>query len=805
MVARLWALILALSMMVPPSLALGQSQETGTVIVTVTDAATGKPIDNADVFLLGGDTPQNSLTNAKGLLIFDGLQPAIYRVEVEADAYKSSQSTDVEVGEGQRVDVAVKMAAAVKTIASVVAHSTTSVSVESVDQNSAQLKVSESLSDALNKIAGVTVDTNLYGSDSAFNISLRGADSSRTSYSINGMHVGGAAAQEVGGFSDLFSGAGVDFSPTAMSTAGNINFYTIQPTKLWNYSFTGLVGNYSNTLGAWSLTGGTGKAAFAVEHTAGGRDFPLNGMYYADQTGSAYVHQGGNSRIANMFKTSIALSPVSNLKYTLMSGTNHQSYICSSDTTLLPCSTGPGNDMRGRNTVYTLAFSSLAGHLQYNLFTNRGHFSFNESEPNLSFNGKRMPSYGSSAYPFHNFGTYASATARRHTLSGGFYAETDSSTSTNTFNVTQTVSSTRNNRNSSIWFSDRVKANDKLAVNYNVSQASGTGAGTSLEFDPSVTWQPKTADVFEASIGVGSAEPSWGTGNIGDAASGQYDCHNGSVYIEGPSDQAVKQSSLQYSFSWRHTIKHGFISASVYRNNFGGQTLRAGVPFDGEPPSLFPNGPASYLNQIEEIWSEPTVCGASPFDPSRVYISQSISGINQVSQGLDVSGQIPLGRNVIAVPSYAVTNSYISSLDPRLAATGSYYAVGAQLPHVPLHTANIAIDGHLTHSAMEWVFDAQYTSANNGNNLPPHTIYNAGLLWSTRRGTIRLLEANIFGTGTGLFTTYQGVNPMPLQGGGSFAYATTPLPPRSFTVQYQVRWHQHESPKPKGGNAKPVH
>jgi hypothetical protein len=38
---------------------------------------------------------------------------------------------------------------------------------------------------------------------------------------------------------------------------------------------------------------------------------------------------------------------------------------------------------------------------------------------------------------------------------------------------------------------------------------------------------------------------------------------------------------------------------------------------------------------------------------------------------------------------------------------------------------------------------------------------------------------------------------MPLQGGGTFAYATTPLPPRSFTVQYQVRWHQHQAPPKK--------
>lgn len=37
---------------------------------------------------------------------------------------------------------------------------------------------------------------------------------------------------------------------------------------------------------------------------------------------------------------------------------------------------------------------------------------------------------------------------------------------------------------------------------------------------------------------------------------------------------------------------------------------------------------------------------------------------------------------------------------------------------------------------------------------------------------------------------------MPVGGGGTFAYATTPLAPRGITLQYDVRWKQHSS-KPK--------
>ncbi len=91
--------------------------------------------------------------------------------------------------------------------------------------------------------------------------------------------------------------------------------------------------------------------------------------------------------------------------------------------------------------------------------------------------------------------------------------------------------------------------------------------------------------------------------------------------------------------------------------------------------------------------------------------------------------------------------------------------------------------------------DAQFTSANNPQNLPGYTTYSAGLVVHALRGSLEILESNIFGNHTGLFTTYQGVNPLAVQGGGTFAYATTPLAPRTFTVEYDVRWHQHEKAK----------
>ena len=785
------AVVCVLTLSFVPCAARAQSVQNGDIVVVVTDAATKKPIDNAQVFLLGGDQPESSLTNAKGLLVFQRVQPGAYRVEVKAGGYADSDSAEADVGEGQRVDVIVALVPSMRTIARVVARPSVSVTTQDVTADGPERLVSKSLLDALGKIAGVDIQDDLYGSDSAFNISLRGADASMTGYSIDGVQVRGAASQAMSGFQDLFGGAFVDFSPTAGAPGGTVGFFTAQPTKLLSYHFTGLVGNDGNTLGTWTASGGAGKAAFVLEHSAGGADLPLNGQFFADASGKAYVHQGGFSRRADIFKAAFTLSPVTSVKYSLLGGSNSRADICASYTTLLPCAYGAADTMRSSNMMQTLSLSSLAGHLQYNLFFNRFDFHSENSDPNRAVNGVPSPYYSTGSYPSWSAGIFTSSSARRHTISGGAYASEDGGSFTSTYNTSTTTSTSRDERYANIWLRDSVKSNDKLALNYSISHVSGTGAGSNLQLDASTTWQPRTADVLTLGVGFGSAEPAPPLGSVvGDALTAQYDCYNGSVFVNGPADEATKQSRLQYNAGWRHTWKRGQFNVNVYRNQFDGQGLFASVPFAAEPPSIFPGGPAAYLSSLQQVWSQPTVCGSTPFDPARVYVSQYVSGLNQIDQGFTLSGRFIASRNVELLPNYSVTSAALSSLDPRLAFPGSYYTPGTQLSHHPLRTAGLTMLAAMPRRRMEWALNAQFTAANNWQNLPAYTIYNAGLVVQLERGTLRFFAGNLFGTHTGLFSTYEGVNPMPVQGGGAFAIATTPLAPRSFTVQYDLRWQQ---------------
>jgi hypothetical protein len=787
-----------------------QTLEAGAIVVTVTDVNTGKPIDNAQVFLLGGDSPESSLTNVKGVLVFENVQPGSYHVRVDAPGYEQT-NTAVEVGEAQRARVSVALApsAQLKTIASVVSKaSVVNVNIENINSESAQRRVSQTLSDALNKLAGVSVDSDLYGAGSSFNVSLRGADSSQTGYSVDGIRIPGAAGQAISGAQDLFTGASVNFAPSAGNNAGTINFNTLQPSKLWTYGFNGALGNYSRTLGAWSATGGFGKASFAFAHSGGGQVGALNGAVFQDQSGATYMHSGGFSRNADLVKVALALSPVSTFKYALIGSVFNSTNICASATTMLPCSYGPNNVSRSENEFQTLGFASLLGHVQFNTDTAFGKTKIIGAEPSRAVNGVIIPSFSESAVPFASFDLRFSSTARRHTLTGGFFEGSQNSTFTSTFSGPgpQTVRSEILTRYATAYLSLRTKASEKLTFQHEISQSSATNSAPAFEIYEDLTWTPSTSDVIEGGFGVGGAS---GFGafspTLGDAVSADYDCFNHSVFVQGPSDQPGPQSALTYNLAWRHTLRGGFVNVSLYRNHFVGQNQRGAVPIGAEPSSLFPGGSLSdYLASVQQVWSNPAVCGSAPFDPGGVYVSQTLSGLSEVTQGFSLTGEIPLGKDLIVFPTYATTNVYYSELDPRLLGPNSYYGIGTQVPRIPLHKAGLIIDGIVPHTPLEWLADAEFTSANNQQNLPAYTIYNAGLVVKLPRGSLSVLAANILGTQSALFATYQGVNPMPLQGGGTFAFSTIPLPPRSLTLQYQIRWKQHFQPPPPLASPKPA-
>ncbi|MFN2528984.1 MAG: carboxypeptidase regulatory-like domain-containing protein [Candidatus Baltobacteraceae bacterium] len=772
--------------------ARAQSLTPSDIAITVRDAATSAPIDNAEVFLLGNGNSQSSLTDADGKLLFANVQPGIYRIAVQHAGYLRSEIAEFEVGQSSRVTIVAKLVSTLKEIATVTAHGSVSINQESLGADSAERKVSQSLKDALGRLAGVSIDDSNY-ENAAFNISLRNHDSSQTGTSIDGMSVSGPAAQALGAAQDLFTGATVNFSPTAGYLGGNVNFQTLQPTKTRTFNALGTIGNLGAASDSISATGSIGRLSLAAQMAMNASDFPLTGATYRDQSGRTYEHTGGHKTQAALIKFSYSLSKRASVNLGAMLANGEYDQLCQSYVTLAACGYGSLPRNFNHNVFLTLGVSTLIGNVQSTVFAGLPFGSFGNEDTGRVLSGTQLPPYFlKGSYNTLYFGAYGSITARRHTDSFGFSSANSHQGTIQTYNGAARSFAGPRATSRNLWFRDKIKANEKIAMTHGVSVASATGAGSSLILSETADWTPAKNDAFEASVSLGSAQANYQTSTaLTDAPDADYDCFNRSVFVEGPNDSAVPQTSVSYDLSWRHKFRAGNWNLALYRQNASGQSLRASVPIASEPASLFPNGLSAYLQGLQEFWTSPTVCGALPFNPARVYVTQNLSGLGQVNQGFSFSGQLRIGKNLSLFPTYTIGSTYLSSVDPRLQYPGGFYSAGMQLPKKPLRTAGLILDGVLPKSALEWLVGAQSNDVNNPNNLPAYTVFNAGVVLSPHfGGTLTLVESNIFGIHTGLFTTYQDINPRPVVGGGAFAYSTTPVAPRQWTVTWRIPWRE---------------
>ena len=811
MVRAVTAAVVAITMAVSvPVPAVAQAQDPGTLLVVVVDARTGKPIDSAQVFILGGDSPQASLTNKDGKLEFPGMSVGTYSVLVKSPGHLSSSPTKIDIVADQLTTVQVTMESQsdlanapvptstnvpntdLKIIATVTSHASVDVSVVPLTQ--AQRGVSQSLAGALGGLAGVLNGDTAYDADSAFNISLHGHDASQTGYTIDGVPV--IDSGSVGPAQLLFSGGSVNFSPTAGYAGGMINFTTLQPSRLWTYTAMGKIGNLGAADYSLSASGSSGKFMFALQDAYAAQDSLRSGLNYADQSGNSFLHQGATVSTAQLFKLQYQLTPKTAVHLTEMLSNQSRGTICSDFTTLMACGWGSVPVMSNRYLNTNLSIESLVGNMQvyFGMFGSGSHYG--TSQPTRIEYGTPMPGYsvfGANS----NLGFFVSATAvaRQSTLTYSALEYGFNRASSQTYNGVPISLPQPKQSSYRVGIYDRVKSSDKITLQHGISIAGATGAGTQLVAQESGTWQPSHSDVLQGQISIGSAQPSFNSiVPVGDPLSASYDCYNGSTYVDGPSDQNKKQSSTSYDLTWRHSFKQGYVSTDVYSDSENGQGFFGAVPAAAAAGSIFPGGLPAYLQQLISVWSQPTVCGTIPFDPTRVYLSQNIVGMRQDQRGYTVSGYLPMGSNVVLMPNYSLTSTFFATLDPRLETTGSYYAIGEQLPHHPLVQAGLTADIDTNHGALEWFLNGQYASENNPANLPAFTTINVGLNAKLRYGTLTFIDSNLFGIYADAFGTYRGIYPMPLVGGGTFAFSSNPGAPRQWSVMWTIPWHQHFSP-----------
>lgn len=767
--------------------ALAQS-DTGEISISVVDAKSSDPVANARTILIG-PTTASSLTTAAGAIHYTDVPAGIYRVRVFRTGYDSGHSKDFEVLGGRAVAVQVELAPSaqpgLKVIGTVTARSRVTVTSNDISDTSAVRRISDSLSDALDKLAGVSVTQSSSDPDAAVTVSLRNHDESQTAITLDGIPLGpsGSSVNLRAVNTDLFSGATTNFSPSAGSLGGAVNFRTLQPTQTWQGKFSGTTGTFDRSNYQVATTGSFGKLGIAAQHTWRGANAPLTFQDYLDQSGLTYDHGGESRNLGDFLKFRYNMNDRMTFSGTALSSNNAFSSLCTQYITIVPCGSGPGNGTSGHFGFAYGTLQALVGTVatQVSVFTNA-----NRSESdflNRYVVGQPRPSQSEQLSNAHGISYSASIAHARHTitLSGNTYASTNESRpivgSAFVTPFTTSASSTTEQ------FSDVLKANDKLSLNARLSLASTSGVGSGILGGLGASWRPQAGDSFDGSLSFGSSQPGTNVNkSFSDPVTARYDCTAGTAVVSGPGDSPGHQSALNFDLAWTHQMKFGSVTVAAYRQRQSGQLINALVSAASEPSGYFPNG---YLGAIGSQFQLPLVCGAAAtLAPSGIYIVQPIGGTERTYAGFDLSARIALGRNAVVLPTYSSSAAVLTSADQRLLGATSTSIVGAQLPGRPVHRAGLTIDALHPKSGTEFLVNAQWTGANNFQNLGSYIVANAGISHNMGPGRLTLFENNVFNTDAGKFTTDAYAQPIRLSNGTNLSVAAIPLTPRTIALSY---------------------
>jgi hypothetical protein len=796
MARRAASLALTLALVLAPVSAFGQTG-TGAITINIVDTSTGKPLDDARVFLTG-TMIVSALTQKSGTVKYTDVPTGIYRVHVMRRGYDGAHSNEFEVLDGK--DVTVKFALSpsqqivigpngerLRVIGTVTVKSNVQINTNDISDESPIRRISDSMLDALDKLAGVSVNQDTNDPDSAVTISLNGHDESQTSMTLDGipLSVPGSAMNLRGVNSDLFSGASVSFAPTAAGLGGGVNFRTLEPTQSWNEHLSSTYGTYDRWNYQVSATGSIGPLGIAVMHTARGGNNPLTFRDYEDASGLTYPHAGFSDNLGDFVKLRYRIADAATLTGTFMSSNGSIAQICTQWVTTLPCGIGPGNDTYNKFQFGYLTASSLVGNVAFtatafgmasrNLVDDLNEVIAGTPNPFETENQGHTNGYAFTASVGHNKHTFS--------LSGNIFSSTHDFTplTPSPYVVQSAIGINAHQLN----LADTIKSTDKLNLNFNGSLADTTGIGYSVLGGGGATWRPTGNDTYQIALALGSAQPPPTIPRtFSNPVNARFNCDAGTAIVSGPGDSGTQQqSSVSYNFDWTHLWRTGQITVNAFRQTQIGQTINALINSAGEPADYFPPG---YVSAIDATWSQPTICGAMPFNPSGVYVTEPIAGTARVYQGFDVSGRIALGPNVVMLPTYALNSAVLVAADSRLTAADSTTIIGAQLPGRPIHRAGITFDGQLPRSGIELLANAQYTGANNNRHLTPYTTVNWGVSHALGQGRLTLFETNAFSAVSGEFSTLEYAEPVPVSGGGVVFFAANPLLPRTISLNYTV-------------------
>ncbi|MDQ2681518.1 MAG: TonB-dependent receptor, partial [Candidatus Eremiobacteraeota bacterium] len=775
-----------------PLRALAQS-DSGQITITVTDAANNAPIVLARV-LLNGPVISSEYSGTNGSVRFTQVPDGIYSARIFSRGYQAVTSDQFEIVNGRAVSIAVSLAKqeTLTIIGSVSVRSTAAISTSTLSDTSPQRKLSDTLADALNKISGVSVSTSSSDSDATQTVSLEGHDASQTALTLDGipLNAPGTAGDLRQISTDLFSGASASFGPQIGGLGGGVGFRTIEPTLSWESKLALSAGSNGKSNYSFAESGSLGKLGVALQHTYRSSPSLIDGQTFADTSGLDYSHDGESLSTGDLVKLRYTIGQSQVLTGTYLASNRATDVVCLQFTGPLPCGFGPGNTNDGKFQLFSLVDTALIGDtsVQAAIFGSRSTSTHDLLDRFVG--GEAQPTGSSSLDKNTGFTLNATLPARdRHTISISASSSSSSRTSTPLIPSAQPYASgSATSSYSSLSLNDAIRSSAQLKLNTSLGVSQASNAAGSILGGITATWSPTAKDSYSASYNIGGVAAHPGrVGLLSDPNSLRFDCNGNVAYGSAPGDEPGASSSNSARVSYTHNFKAGLVSASLYRQVQNDTVL----PTQVNGTALLPYGvfPPGYFGLVQNAYDSIGGCNASgaTFGPQNVYFSTPIGNVRRVYEGMQASGYFTLG-NLVAQPYYNISVSKALSSDPRINNPYSISISGNQLPNVPLHRAGLTLDYRAPKSSLEYLLTAQYTSANNPQNLPSFTTVDAGVSAALQRGTLTFAANNVFDTFGGTFAGNANAVPYTTAAGTQILTIARPLAPRQYSVTYSINF-----------------
>jgi hypothetical protein len=805
--ALAWALILAAILC--PSAAFAQSDQAGEIRIAVTDGATKAPIELARV-LLDGPVITTEFTGKDGQVHFIDVPDGIYIARIVKRGYDSVTSAQFEVLEGKAIAVDVALAPStggLKIIATVAVKSSATVSTTAITNDSSQRKLSTDLLGALSKLSGVSVSSSSDDPDATQTISLNGHDASQTQLSLDGIPLNAPGSTGNAGVfaTDLYGGAAVSTGPQAGGLGGGVSFRTIEPTLSWQGTDALSMGSNGRYNYSFGETGSTGKFGIAAQATYRLSPSLVDGEQYLDASGLNYTHEGDGDTTGALLKLRYTLNENQMLtgQYVGTSGTYE--LVCLKIDGALPCGYGPNNSTIRSSQLYGLTDNAIIGDTTVQATIYGLSFKNDRDELARFINGIPQPTGYLTDSKSTGFSFNATLPAKeRHTLSIQASNNTSAvSTSPLVASPFPYYSGAQQTSFGSIQLNDAIQSSTKLTFNEAIGLSHASNAPVSLLASAAFNWRPTNVDGFSGSYAIGGVAAHAGRSTIlTDPTSLSFNCAGDYANGQAPGDRPGASSSVSASASYSHTWRGALVSTTLYRQVQNDVVLPTQV--NGTIINALGFLPPGYINAAQMIFDSPAGCGlplGTPFGAQNLYFSTPVGNVRRDYEGGSITGYATWGPLVVQA-YYDITVAKAITNDPRIDNPYSFVISGAQLPNVPLQTGSLVLDYKAPNSALEYLADATYTGANNANNLPAYTTFDASVHAQLARGSLNVVASNITNRFGGIFTSPANAVPYQTAGGVLIPTLARPVQPRTYAVTYNVKFGQglQQQPAARAGS-----